>query len=164
MKYLIMREVVKGLGGSDAVFYRTDEPNTMQGLKADSATVKINNYIYPFVIQLKGNLKKGSLSPDILQNLFNVLNGKNIANNANFKFVQKYDDEHRKAVSIESENRLLKSNIKSLEARYEQLEHKDHDCQALIKTGARCTKPAKFKASWQGIELNVCTQHFKKVT
>lgn len=40
VKYLIMREVVKGLSCSDTVFYRTDEPNTMQGLKADSAKVK----------------------------------------------------------------------------------------------------------------------------
>ncbi len=132
--------------------------------KPPQATVKINSIILPFVIQLKGSLKKGSLSPDILQNLFNVLNGKSIANNASLKQVQKYDDEHRKAVSLESETRLLKSEIRSLEARYEQLKHKEHDCQVLIKTGARCTKPAKLKASWQGIELNVCTQHFKTVS
>ena len=42
--------------------------------KAPQATVKINEFILPFVKELKGNLKKGNVTNKTIERLFNVLN------------------------------------------------------------------------------------------
>ena len=44
--------------------------------KPPQATLKINDAILPFVLELKSNLKNATLTPDILQSLFDVLHGK----------------------------------------------------------------------------------------
>jgi len=54
---------------------RGRKPLPLDKKKAPQATVKINNFILPFVQELKGNLKKGMVSGETLSGLFSVLNG-----------------------------------------------------------------------------------------
>ncbi len=54
---------------------RGRKPLPLDKKKAPQATVKINNFILPFVQELKGNLKKGLVSGKTLSGLFSVLNG-----------------------------------------------------------------------------------------
>jgi len=43
--------------------------------KPPQATVKVNEFILPFVKELKGNLKNNTLSDETLQRLFSILRG-----------------------------------------------------------------------------------------
>jgi len=54
---------------------RGRKPLPLDKKKAPQATVKINNFILPFVQELKGNLKKGMVSGKTLSELFSVLKG-----------------------------------------------------------------------------------------
>ena len=132
--------------------------------KPPQATLKINTVILPFVQELKGNLKKGDITAEIIQQLFAVLQGKVTDDEVRLKLVQKYDREHLKAVRLEGQNKSLQSTVRSLKAQVRKLESKEHDCQVLTQSGRRCSRPARVKAQWNGIEINVCLQHNKQVT
>jgi len=54
---------------------RGRKPLPLDKKKAPQSTLKINNFILPFVQELKGNLKKGMVSDKTLSGLFSVLNG-----------------------------------------------------------------------------------------
>ena len=133
--------------------------------KPPQSTVKINDAILPFVKELKGNLKNKTLTPDILQSLFDALNGKESnqdidlqAENKELNALVRFQNQKLYELNdkpLAEENKLLKAQIA-------QLQHKEHDCQVLTKPGDRCTRPAKLKANWNGIEINVCLQHSKK--
>jgi len=53
---------------------RGRKPLPPEERKAPQATVKINDFILPFVKELKGNLKKGKVTKKTMARLFNVLN------------------------------------------------------------------------------------------
>jgi len=57
---------------------RGRKPLPPEKRKAPQATVKINNFILPFVQELKGNLKKGTVTGNTLSQLFSVLQGKQV--------------------------------------------------------------------------------------
>lgn len=144
---------------------RGRKPLPVDKRKPPQATVKINDSILPFVMELKGNLKNNTLTPDVLQALFDVLNGnqQDTCNNPNTVEIQhKLDVEHQKVINLESSNNRLKSEIKTLRRQLEQMQHKEHDCQVLTKSGERCTRPAKIVIEWQGIAVHACLQHGKK--
>jgi hypothetical protein len=135
--------------------------------KPPQATVKINDFILPFVNELKGNLKNKTLTPDVLQRLFDVLRGQAINNNPDTadiqrKLVTRYDAEHQKVLNLESSNSRLKSQLKEIKIQLKQLQHKEYTCQALTKSGERCTRPAKLVTDWYGVSIHTCLQHSKK--
>ena len=133
--------------------------------KPPQSTVKINDAILPFVKELKGNLKNKTLTPDILQSLFDALNGKESnqdidlqAENKELNALVRFQNQKLYELNdkpLAEENKLLKAQI-------EQLEHKEHACQALTNLGIRCKKPAKLKTKWHGVEIDVCLQHSNK--
>ena len=84
------------------------------------------------------------------------------AEKAGIKLVQKYDSEHLKVIKLESISNGLASDKKAMKAEIEAMKHKEYDCQSLTGAGVRCTKPAKLKVKWHGVEINVCLQHSKK--
>ncbi len=143
---------------------RGRKPLLPNNRKPPQATLKINEIILPFVKELKGNLKNGLVTPRILQGLFDVLKGNTSDNEIRLKFVQKYDQEHLKVVKLEGNVQSLKSTVRSLRSEINTLKDKENDCQALKSGGGRCTRSAKVKKSWHGVEINVCLQHYKKVT
>ena len=77
------------------------------------------------------------------------------------KFRQKYDDEHRKVISLQSSNNSLRHNLKQLKSKLESLEHRTYDCQYITSKGTRCERKGNLKVNWQGIEIRVCLQHSK---
>ena len=77
------------------------------------------------------------------------------------KWVLKYDTEHQKLVELEGKLRNAKHEPTQLKAEISRLTHLEHDCQCLKANGDRCSRPAKVKANWHGIEINVCNQHQK---
>jgi len=81
--------------------------------KAPQATVKINDLILPFVKVLKGNLKKGMVTDQILSNLFSTLNGteqqENIFNDPNT--VSIVTELQEKIHSLEAEKRISESKL-----------------------------------------------------
>ena len=77
------------------------------------------------------------------------------------KWVLKYDTEHQKLVELEGKLRNAKHEPTQLKAGISRLTHLEHDCQCLKANGDRCSRPAKVKANWHGIEINVCNQHQK---
>jgi len=132
--------------------------------KPPQTTVKINDAILPFVKELKGNLKNKTLTPDILQSFFDVLNSKESnqdidlqAENKELNALVRFQNQK----IYELNDKPLAKENKQLRAQIEQLENKEHACQALTKSGSQCTKPAKLKAKWHGVEINVCLQHSK---
>jgi len=172
---------------------RGRKPLSPDKRKPPQTTVKINDAILPLVKELKGNLRNKTLTPAIIQSLFDVMNGgesnndidlngqieklKSLVNiqnqkiyelndkpltKKNLELVLKYDAEHLKAVKLESLVDRLSSDKVAMRKEIEALKHKEHDCQALTKSGDRCSKPAKLKAEWHGVEINVCLQHSKK--
>ena len=88
--------------------------------KAPQTTVKINNFILPFVQELKGNLKNKQVTPEIISQLFSVLNGKSEQQASVFK--------DPKAVSIVEG---LQNKIRKLES---ELRIKDNQIGSLRKT------------------------------
>lgn len=138
--------------------------------KSPQATLKINDFILPFVKELKGNLKNKTLTPETLQSLFDVLHGEHQATSKPLettdiqrKLVTRYDAEHQKVISLESKNNRLQSEIRTLREELELLKHKEHDCQILTKSGERCTRPAKVVKEWYGVAIHTCLQHGKKL-
>jgi len=79
----------------------------------------------------------------------------------NLDLVLQRDTEHGKVIELEGKVRSLKADLKTKDTQIEQLQQLEHNCQMLTKSGNRCSKPAKLKTAWQGIEINVCPQHSK---
>lgn len=79
----------------------------------------------------------------------------------NLDLVLQRDTEHGKVIELEGKCRSLKADLKTKDTGLERLKHLEHNCQMLTNAGNRCTKPAKLKLLWQGVEINVCLQHSK---
>jgi uncharacterized protein (UPF0335 family) len=79
------------------------------------------------------------------------------------KQILKYDAEHLKVVKLTNQLRDAKHEPKALKAEIERLKHLEHDCQCLKANGDRCTRPAKVKTKFNGVLLNTCNQHAKKL-
>lgn len=133
--------------------------------KPPQVALKINDYILPFVMELKGNLKNKTLTPETLQSLFDVLRGDSEnpeSAEVQHNLVAKFDIEHQKVLNLESSNSWLKTQLKEIKIQLEQLQNKEHDCQVLTKSGERCTRPAKLVTDWHGVAIHACLQHSKK--
>lgn len=78
---------------------------------------------------------------------------------ANLKLVQRYDAEHLELVGLQGKRMSNQSTINALKQEVDRLKHLEYDCQALTKSGIRCTRPAKVKSKYRGIEINTCLQH-----
>jgi vacuolar-type H+-ATPase subunit I/STV1 len=172
--------------------------------KAPQATVKINEVILPLVKLLKSNLKKGSLTNAVIEDLTVLASNKKLpfkqttvlddkalieqtevverltADNLMLKAqyeqlkkaslddrlekqILKYDAEHLKVISLINELNKAKRELETLKKEIHRLNNLEHNCQCLTKNGNRCTRPAKDKAKWKGVELNVCLQHKKNI-
>lgn len=101
-----------------------------------------------------------------IDNLFNVTKNQELLqvqlkeqSDRNLEVVLQIDKEHLQSVKLKSEVMSLKSTVRSHNKELEALKHKIYDCQALKKDGNRCTRPAKVKTIWQGVEINTCIQH-----
>ncbi|MCK5354768.1 MAG: hypothetical protein KAJ63_06585 [Methyloprofundus sp.] len=79
----------------------------------------------------------------------------------NLELVLQKDAEHLKAVKFETKTKVLRSDITGLEKSINTLLDKKYNCMALKKDGNRCTRPAKTKINWHGVEINACLQHSK---
>ena len=77
------------------------------------------------------------------------------------KFRQKFDDERRKAVSLQTSNNSLRYELKQLKSKLESLEHQTYGCQCITSKGTLCERKGILKVNWQGIEIRVCLQHSK---
>jgi len=73
------------------------------------------------------------------------------------------DAANLKVVSFQSNVNFLKADIKGLERSINALHEKEYNCMALKKDSSRCTRPARTKINWQGVEIKVCLQHSKNV-
>jgi len=86
--------------------------------KRPQITVKINNFILPFVKQLKGNLKKDLVTENTLSLLFDILNGKGEHQGNLFKdpdtasLVSELQDKIR---LLEAEKQLIEVKLKDRE-------------------------------------------------
>lgn len=135
--------------------------------KPPQATLKINDFILPFVKQLKGNLKNRAVTTETIKSLFAVLEGKNPATDnqplkeVNIKLVLERDKAHLRAVNLETKVRSLKATIKRLKTDYDVLLHQEYDCMAIKADGKRCRKKAVIDAMQNGINIHVCLQHSK---
>ena len=135
--------------------------------KPPQATVKINDFILPFVRQLKGNLKKGQVTTETIKSLFAVLKGKKLTvdnqplKEANIKLVLERDKEHLRAVKLGTKVRSLEATIKRLKIDHDALLHQEYNCMAIKANGKRCTKKAVVDAILNGINIHVCLQHSK---
>jgi len=86
--------------------------------KPPQATVKINNFILPFVKELKGNLKKGLVTENTLALLFDVLNGKGEQQGNLFKdpdTVSIVSDLQEKIRLLEAEKQIVEAKLIEIE-------------------------------------------------
>ena len=79
----------------------------------------------------------------------------------NLELVLQKDAEHSEAIKLQIKVRGLQSKHNDLKIQLETLRHKEHDCMVLKKDGNRCSRPAKTKVKWHGVEINACLQHSK---
>lgn len=79
----------------------------------------------------------------------------------NLDLVLQKDEVNLKAIKLQGKVNSLQSDSKTLKAQLEALQHKEHDCVVLKKDGVRCSKSAKVKINWKGVEINACLQHSK---
>ena len=101
--------------------------------KLPQTTVKINDAILPFVTELKSNLKNKSLTPEILQSLFDVLNSNGSSQDVDFQAENKELNalvrfQNNKLYELNDKplaetNIKLESEIKRLKSQIEQLQH-----------------------------------------
>jgi len=118
------------------------------------------------LLQENKQLKKQNSQLTIKRNEehINAIEFKNQQDNlqkVNLDLVLQRDTEHGKVIELEGKVRSLKADLKTKDTQIEQLQQLEHNCQMLTKSGNRCSKPAKLKTAWQGIEINVCPQHSK---
>lgn len=79
----------------------------------------------------------------------------------NLDLVLQRDAEHSKVIKLQTKANGLQAKNDDLKSQLIALQHKEYDCMALKKDGSRCTRPAKTKVAWHGVEINVCLQHSK---
>jgi hypothetical protein len=146
--------------------------------KPPQATLKINDFILPFVKELKGNLKKGLITEQTLDRLFDILRtGQKQSNHSEeisvlkdkikkldellLKRVMERDLAHSKSVDLESKVHYWKAKYDDLKRNYDDLLHREYDCMAMTSDGKRCTKKAVFDTFQNGLLFHVCSQHAK---
>ena len=79
-----------------------------------------------------------------------------------FKLGIERDQERLKATRLQSKLNQVKSNYRDLKKELIRLKDQDRNCQALTASGSRCTRPAKLKTDWYGVEIDVCLEHAKE--
>jgi len=121
---------------------RGRKPLPLDKKKSPQATVKINNFILPFVQELKGNLKKGMVSGETLSGLFSVLNGTEQQTSV-------FNDPD--AVNIVSE---LQEKIHALEAEKRIIERELAKQQEIILNLAQERDKEHFNAVYTESKLN----------
>ncbi len=158
--------------------------------KPPQATLKINDFILPFVKELKGNLKKGLVTEKTLEQLFFVLQGAvfNVADDIgelkhrvsvletenrvlkdqldeqkkrSLQIVLERDVEHQEAMKIEGRYCALELQYRNLKDRCDALLHQEHDCMAITADRKRCSKKAVIDITREGLVFHVCLQHGK---
>ncbi|NOR70849.1 MAG: hypothetical protein GQ532_14345 [Methylomarinum sp.] len=133
-----------------------------------TVVIRVDESLLPFIKILKERLKAGQE----IESLLNVTNNQDVALQAKTKELEKFkevnldlvlqkDAEHSKVIALQTKIRGLQSKNNDLKAHSETLEHKEHDCMVLKKDGSRCTRPAKIKINWHGVEIKACLQHGK---
>ncbi len=129
-----------------------------------TVVVRVDEELITVIAELKEKYKSGCNIDDLIkvtntQDELEALLTKQ--SNRNLELVLQRDKEHLQAVKLKGQVLSLKNTIKSQKEELEAMHHKIYDCQALKKDGGRCTRPAKLKTNWQGVEINVCIQHSK---
>ena len=133
-----------------------------------TVVIRVDESLLPFIKILKERLKAGQENESPL----NVTNNQDVdlqtktkelekLKEVNLDLVLQKDAEHSKVITLQTKVRGLQSKNNDFKAQFEALEHKEHDCMALKKDGSRCTRPAKTKINWHGVEINACLQHSK---
>jgi len=79
----------------------------------------------------------------------------------NLDLVLQRDTANLQVISLQSKVNSLKAYIQGLEQSINAFHAKEYNCMALKKDNSRCTRPAKTKINWQGVEIKVCLQHSK---
>jgi len=119
---------------------RGRKPLPPEERKAPQATVKINNFILPFVRELKGNLKKGMVSGKTLSELFSVLKGTEQQTSA-FKdpeAVSIVADLQEKIHVLEAEKQLIEAKqVKQQEISLKLAQERDKACLNVIHTESK---------------------------
>jgi len=99
---------------SEKIETRGRKPLPLGKKKPPQATVKINNFILPFVKQLKGNLKKDLVTEKTLLQLFDVLSGKEEQQTSVFKdpeAVSIVADIQEKIHFLEAEKQIIEAKL-----------------------------------------------------
>jgi hypothetical protein len=132
--------------------------------KPPQAPLKINDFILPFVKELKGNLKKGLITEQTLDRLFDILRTgqkQSDLNQSEDIGVLKDRIKERDLVNLESKVHYWKAKYDVLKRDYDDLLHREYDCMAMTSDGKRCKKKAVFDTFQNGLLFHVCSQHAK---
>ena len=81
--------------------------------------------------------------------------------NLNLNLVLQRDEANLKARNLEIKADSLNADRKCLESIISDSLNEKYTCMALKKDGSRCTRQAKTKINWHGVEINTCLQHNK---
>ena len=153
----------KNWGGTRKGAGRKKKQNSIK-----SVVVRVDETLLTIINELKERLKAGQE----IESLLNVTNNQDVDLQAKTKELKKLkevnldlvlqkDTEHFKVITLQTKARGLQSKNNDLKAQLEAVQHKEYDCMALKKDGGRCTRPAKTKVKWHGLEIKVCLQHSK---
>ena len=127
----------------------------------NTIVIRIDELLLPAIKLLKERQQSG----EAIESLLDVTDNQDSINEleqfkkANLELVLQKDSEHSKLIKLQAKVNLLESTNSDLKAQLEALKHQTYDCQALKKDGTRCTRPAKVKTSWHGVQINTCVQH-----
>ena len=154
-------------GGARKGAGRPREENTKKTI-----VVRVAEELLPAIKILKKQHKAGKA----VEHLLNVTNNQDSAcqfttekldgelklfKKTNLNLVLQRDAEHSNVIKLQTKANGLQAQNNALKAQLKSLQHKEHDCMVLKKDGSRCSRTAKTKINWQGIEINVCLQHSK---
>ena len=108
--------------------------------KRPQTAVKINDFILPFVKELKGNLKKGLVTEETLAQLLGVLQGA-VFNDVNSAGIIENLQHH--VSNLESENQLLKDNLD---------DQKKRTLQIVLERDVEHQKAMKIEGRYRALE------------
>ena len=129
----------------------------------ETVVIRVDASLVPIVKTLKDQLREGKP----LDTLIGVTSNQDELDQLkarNMELLLHRDKEHLKARSLQSKVNSIQADCRALQRDYEALTVKEHSCQALTKDGLRCSKPARAKVKWHGVELRVCLQHQNSLT
>ncbi len=138
---------------SDKLETRGRKPLPLGQKKPPQVTVKINSFILPFVKQLKGNLKRGLVTENILSLLFDVLNGKSEQQHNLFKdpdAVSLVNDLQDKISLLEAEKRIIEDKLRDREElSFKFILERDKE---RLKVVHATSKIGSLEASYRGLK------------